>query len=236
MILWWDMPGFSDKALISEIFSSLQGEGPLAGERHLFIRFAGCDVGCSYCDEHEKKGHEMSLESVLEKIEEIEKKEGPHSFVSLTGGEPLLQKDFLALFLPEIRHRSLRVLLETNGVRWCELREVIADCDIISMDIKLPSVGGHQDFLEEHQKFLTIASAKKVYIKIIVSADLNLFEFGQHIAMISRIAPEAPIFIQSAQPEEETMNIFLSELIQWTRTKLRDVRLGIQLHKMFNMP
>ena len=91
------MRDFSDpvRAAISEIFSSLQGEGLHMGERHLFVRFSGCDVNCCYCDEHSGRGADMTVRESLAAVETLEAGSGPNSFVSLTGGEPLQQPYFL---------------------------------------------------------------------------------------------------------------------------------------------
>ena len=63
-------------ARVTEIFSSLQGEGPLMGERHLFIRFEACHMACAYCDESGKKGHDMTLSRILLDIKRLEKSNG----------------------------------------------------------------------------------------------------------------------------------------------------------------
>ena len=226
----------SPNALLSEVFSSLQGEGPLMGERHLFIRFSGCDIDCSYCDEDLKLGRKMALDEVLAQVDQLEKDAGPHSFVCLTGGEPLRQLDFLKSLLPELRLRGFKILLETSGVRKNELEEILEQCDAIAMDLKLSSVGGHQDFLEEHAKFLKIASSKETYIKIIISMKVNFTEFERHIRMLEVTAPDAPVFIQPVWEARDRLTDLLNALSQIARERLSDVRLGIQLHKMLGMP
>lgn len=231
------MPDFfsGEKALISEIFSSLQGEGARMGERHLFVRFTGCGVGCVYCDENKKSGREMPLADVLEKIDRTEKCEGPHSCVSLTGGEPLRQVLFLKKLNPAVRSRGLKVLLETNGVLWKEFREIAGSCDVVSMDVKLPSVGHHQDFFEEHRKFLEAARGNELYVKVVVSKGADLAEFDRAVEMIAQTAPDAPVFIQPVWAERTEFQDALAEMLRKARQKLRDVRLGIQVHKMLNL-
>lgn len=205
------------------------------GERHLFIRFAGCDVGCVYCDERAELGRSMSPAGVLGEVERLERSQGPHTFVSLTGGEPLLQTPFLTRMLPEFRSRNLRILLETNGVRWKELEGLVGFCDAISMDLKLASVGHHKDFLEEHRKFLTIARGNAPSVKIIVSKELDPDEFERHVRMIAETAPDAPVFIQPVWQERMAITELLAKLVSSAQGRLRDVRLGIQLHKMLNI-
>lgn len=229
------------RARVTEIFSSLQGEGPRVGERHIFIRFEACHITCAYCDERKKTGREISMDTVLRRVDQLEKRNGPHAFVSLTGGEPLLvATDFLKPLCRALRKRKLRVLLETNGILWKQLSKVLPDCDIIAMDLKLPSVTRENDFLEEHRRFLRIASKKETYIKIVVSEKVDLAEFEKHLRMIAREAPRTPVFLQpvsrehSASPSPALMRL-LDRLQRTGAKRLPNVRIGIRLHKILNI-
>ncbi|HHQ45091.1 MAG TPA: 7-carboxy-7-deazaguanine synthase QueE, partial [Candidatus Altiarchaeales archaeon] len=73
-----------------EIFSSIQGEGKFMGIPQVFIRLAGCNLSCSWCDTPQSKGggKEMSVETVVSEVELLGIKS-----VCITGGEPLLQVD-----------------------------------------------------------------------------------------------------------------------------------------------
>lgn len=227
-------------ARITEIFSSFQGEGPLTGERHLFIRFESCHMACVYCDESGKKGRPMSLQQVLRKVKELEKKHGPHSCVSLTGGEPLLYPDFLRKLCPALKKMKLRVLLETSGVLWRNLSKVLPCCDIISMDLKLSSVTGQNGFLKEHEAFLKIAKRKGLYIKIVVSNDLDRREYDAHVRMVAKETPWAPVFLQAAArgrrvcPDKRLWRL-MEDLRRRGAGRLPGLRIGIQLHKLLNI-
>ena len=107
-------------AFIKEIFQSIQGEALYIGEKQIFIRFCGCNLSCKYCDTDFKKDEEVkifgldkqlsnpvSAEKLLEIIKNYDAKT-----ISLTGGEPLLQTDFLREFLPLT---NKKIYLETNG-------------------------------------------------------------------------------------------------------------------------
>ena len=109
-------PPSASQSRISEIFSSLQGEGTHLGERHLFIRFEECHIHCGYCDELDKPAVAMTLDEVLAEVRQLEKEEGPHAFVSLTGGEPLLYLSFLKPLLMRLKAELFSTYLETNGV------------------------------------------------------------------------------------------------------------------------
>jgi organic radical activating enzyme len=233
-------PLSSERAGITEIFSSLQGEGPRMGERHIFIRFEACHMACAYCDEAGKKAREMSLAGVLKEVTRLEKKSGPHACVSLTGGEPLLYADFLKILCPALKKRKFRILLETSGVLWRQLLKVIEACDVIAMDLKLPSVTRQKGFLEDHRKFLKIAKKKEIYIKVVISKDVNRREYEKHLRMAAQAAPRAPVFLQpvscgkKVSPDPALMRL-LDQLQRTGAKRLFDVRVGIQLHKLLNV-
>ena len=95
---------------INEIFKSIQGEGSLAGSPATFIRFAGCNLKCPFCDtQHEKVNIVADEQDILREI-------AGSAMVVLTGGEPTIQSDFLELmqFLTG-RTRGITIAVETNG-------------------------------------------------------------------------------------------------------------------------
>jgi organic radical activating enzyme len=229
-----------ERARITEIFSSLQGEGPRMGERHIFIRFEACHMVCVYCDETGKKAREMSVAGVLKEVAKLEKKTGPHACVSLTGGEPLLYTDFLRILCPALKKEKWRILLETSGVLWRQLSEVIGVCDVIAMDLKLPSVTRQKCFLGEHRKFLALAKKKEIYVKVVISKDVDLREYEKHLRMVAQVAPRAPVFLQpmsrgkGVYPDPVLMRL-LDKLQRTGAKRLSDVRVGIQLQKLMHI-
>ena len=125
------------KTHINEVFSSIQGEGILIGRRQVFIRFSGCNLDCNYCDTSKSRDPEFGdLVSIEELHQEIDQLITPdfHS-ISFTGGEPLLNADFIKIFLQEYKFKSL---LETNGSLPDELAKIAGFLDYVSLDIKLP--------------------------------------------------------------------------------------------------
>ncbi|NQU18322.1 MAG: 7-carboxy-7-deazaguanine synthase QueE, partial [Candidatus Saganbacteria bacterium] len=161
------------KANLFEIFSSVQGEGLYLGERHLFIRFAGCNLACQYCDtplsrqicaecrveqtpggaDFKKIKNPLNSAGLLEIVSSLNKTKNLHSAITLTGGEPLLQIDFLLKFLAEFKKQGeSRVYLETNGTLPKHMDEAINYVDVVSMDIKLPSVTGQSAYFKEHHE------------------------------------------------------------------------------------
>ena len=175
---------------VSEIFSSLQGEGTHLGERHLFVRFESCNIHCEYCDELGKPGYDFDLDSIVESLKKLDQESGSHSYVSLTGGEPLLYVSFLKPLIPRLKEIGLKIYLETNGILWKALEQVIALTDVVAMDVKPASVTKEKSFLEEHESFLKIARQKETFIKMVCSKEIDLNEFRELCTMIGRVSRE----------------------------------------------
>lgn len=95
---------------INDIFYSLQGEGHNTGRAAMFIRFAGCNLRCSFCDTEFDTYREMSDEQILAAISQY-----PARFVVLTGGEPTLQVD--EAFVELLHQHGYEVAMESNGTR-----------------------------------------------------------------------------------------------------------------------
>ena len=95
---------------INDIFYSLQGEGHNTGRAAVFVRFAGCNLRCSFCDTEFDTYREMSDGQILEAISQY-----PARFVVLTGGEPTLQVD--EAFVELLHQHGYEVAMESNGTR-----------------------------------------------------------------------------------------------------------------------
>ncbi|MFZ5802570.1 MAG: 7-carboxy-7-deazaguanine synthase QueE [Candidatus Omnitrophota bacterium] len=228
------------RAPVSEIFSSIQGEGIHAGERHLFVRFVGCNLECSYCDERGKKGVSLAVEDVLAEVERLEKASGPHSFVSLTGGEPLIQASFLSGLLPRLRDAGFRNYLETNGTFWREIARIGPWCDCIAMDLKPASVTHTQDCAQDHFQFLAEAKGRDLFVKMAVSEEIDMTEFENLIKMMAHVVREAPLVLMPvtapgrAAPPRKTWDL-LYRLQGIALRTLPDVRILPRLHELFHL-
>lgn len=196
-------PPTASQSRITEIFSSLQGEGTHVGERHLFIRFEECHMHCGYCDELNKIGTERTLDDVMTTLRQLEMENGPHSFVSLTGGEPLLYLAFIKPLMQQLKKEGFRIYLETSGVLWKALEEVIRWCDCIAMDLKPGSVTHEKNFYAAHRRFLKIAKAKETFLKIVLSKEIDLQEFDSLIQIVKEEAAELPVILQPISTEIE---------------------------------
>ncbi|HUH78568.1 MAG TPA: radical SAM protein [Methanoregula sp.] len=124
---------------VTEIFFSLQGEGRNQGKPCLFIRLAGCNLRCRWCDTAYSRegGREMTEDAVLEEV----RRRSPR-LICITGGEPLLQAGELETLLPAIARRGIAVDIETNGtIGFAGLQPYASVC----MDVKCPSSGEESD-------------------------------------------------------------------------------------------
>lgn len=240
-----------EKNLI-EIFSSVQGEGKYVGCRQLFVRFEGCNLDCGYCDTENKPGahkhcciesvpgthtfdyveNPLTVDFVAEKIQSF-LDAVPHQAVSLTGGEPLLHGDFIKELASRV---DAKFLLETNGTLYKELEKVIDSVDIISMDIKLPSVTG-KELWEDHEKFLQIAKRKDVYVKLVISAETTDSEINHSIDLISSVDSGILLILQPVTPMKNCKGVGPERMLQCQQMALRkltDVRIIPQTHRMMD--
>lgn len=179
---------------INEIFSSIQGEGVYFGQKQVFLRFSGCNLSCGYCDTEFESFQEYDTDSVLRKIQSY----GPDfSCVSFTGGEPLLQKDFLKESLTLVKEKGYQTYLETNGTIPAALNEVIGLVDIVAMDIKLPSSSGvSDDYWRRHYDFLNIAQAKDVFVKVVVGVNTSCGDFITMLDLLQSLDYSGALVIQ----------------------------------------
>jgi len=215
---------------VKEIFTSVQGEGNYVGYKQLFIRLCGCNLHCSYCDtDFEVNGaKEYSTEELLKICAD---NSDCHS-VSITGGEPLLHTDFIK----EIGEKcNLPLYLETNGVLYENLKEVIDYITYVAADIKLPSAAGLSPMWEEHEKFLEIASEKEVFAKVVFDENITDFEIHKITHLCKKFDIELIL-----QPKMSGNNLNLSpEFMRKTLDKCLKIhtktRLIPQVHKFLNI-
>ena len=149
---------------VAEKFVSINGEGRKAGQLAVFIRFLGCNLSCSYCDTawaREKKAacERMTEGEILKYIRETGVKN-----VTLTGGEPLLQKDIMILLELLAKEEGLLVEIETNGS--ISLKEISKwkNRPSFTMDYKLPGSGMEQEMKAENAACLSEQDTVKFVI------------------------------------------------------------------------
>ena len=233
-----------DSGFLYEIFESIQGEGIYCGYRHIFVRFAGCNLECGYCDTPAAKEEKPSI-CLLESgqsidnpvsVEQIVEKCREHSrrAVSITGGEPLMQVAFLTSLMSALKDAGFTNHLETNGTLYRELSKVMRWTDVIAMDMKLPSTNG-QAFWAEHAKFLRIASGTNVFVKAIVSADTTDQEILSCCEIIAPIDRHITLVIQPVTGPNTAPATRLMRLQDVASAHLTDVRVIPQCHNILGL-
>lgn len=239
-------------AFVSEIFSSVQGEGVYAGCRQVFIRLAGCNLRCAYCDTPlppdpgqcrvELSPGRRDFAQLNNPLTEEQAAETAHSFdlslhhsVSLTGGEPLLHPHFLEKLAPLLQGTRRGIYLETNGTLTEGLARIIGLVDIIAMDIKLPSVTGLSPMWKEHGRFLEVARWKETFVKIVVGGNTTKEEIEKAVLLVRSAAKDIPLVLQPVTPAGDVEGILPERLHDFQKLamqELADVRVIPQTHKI----
>ncbi len=199
---------------ISEIFFSIQGEGVLIGTPTTFVRTVGCNLDCTWCDTRYARegGRDMTAEEVSAAVDKF-----GAPFVSLTGGEPLIQSDIYPL-VGMLLDDGYHITIETNGSLPLD-RLPSSEEIMISMDIKCPSSGmsGHNryenlDFLSPRDQLKFVIADRVDYLfakKVLVEHDVN-----------------APVIMTPAGGTD------LLPLAEWVLADKLWVRVLPQLHKI----
>jgi len=228
------------KAKIYEIFSSLQGEGKYTGVKQVFVRFAGCNLDCAFCDTPAARGGgagevaEYGIDEVLAHIRPLWK--GCHS-VSLTGGEPLLHKDFIVSLLPFLKKENMLSYLETNGTLPQALEEVILGIDFVSMDMKLPTSTGMHAFWKEHKEFIQIGTQKEIQVKVIVTAKTSEEDIRKAADIVASVDNSITFVLQpnSLAIEVDKVDLKCRRFKEICTTILDDVRIMPQMHRIWGI-
>ena len=229
------------KAEITEIFSSVQGEGIFIGARQIFVRFKRCNMACEFCDTpNDIAVKEYSCTSLMNEIKTIDGSNGPHHSISLTGGEPLLYAEFLKSFLPLLKKAGFKAYLETNGTLPGELKGVIDFIDIVAMDFKFPSSTGSRAYWDEHLKFLKIAARKKVFVKSVVTTDTKKEDIIEAVRLIRTVNKKIPFIMQPATPvksfdKKPGENRLLEFLDIALKNEVENSRVIPQMHKILGV-
>lgn len=200
---------------VSEIFISIQGEGTYVGIPCSFVRLAGCDLDCRWCDTRYAKsgGRDMSMDAILKEVESL-----GGNLVEVTGGEPLIQAGSLDL-LSALCDRGYEVLLETGGHR--DISNI--DRRVIKiLDLKTPSSGELERNRYENIDLLQARDEVKFVIADQVDYDwakAKVVEYGlpgRCKVLFSPVHPELPSRI----------------LAEWIVRDRLPVRFQVQLHKV----
>ncbi len=208
---------------VVEKFISINGESRRAGELAVFIRFRGCNLRCNYCDtlwacDDTAECEYMSAEEIYDYIKATGIKN-----VTLTGGEPMLQKDIDKLLIILGEDKELRVEIETNGA--VPLKEYYASVpDNISFTVDYKCPGSGMERTMKLQNFESIRSTDTV--KFVV-ADRNDLDSMLKVIDEYNLTEKCMVYVSAVFGRIEP-----EEIVEFmTEHKLNDVRLQLQMHK-----
>ena len=203
---------------IAELFASIQGESTYAGRPCFFIRLSGCPYRCIYCDTLFAQDFEYGREMEISEVVECAEKSGL-KLVEVTGGEPLAQKNAVAL-INSLLAGGFEVMLETNG--GFRIQEVPAVVKRI-LDCKLPSSGmADRNFYENYQ-YLTSHDE----VKFVVGSRED-YEFALDIVRKYSLAEKTPNLLVS--PVWGTVEF--ARIVEWILADNAPFRFQLQMHKI----
>ena len=200
---------------VSEVFLSIQGEGSRAGLPCAFVRLAGCNLRCAWCDTPYawEGGESLSVDDVLGKVASL-----GCPRVEVTGGEPLAQPGAAEL-LRRLCDAGCETLLETNGSR---------DIGVVDprvariVDFKCPSSGQAHANRWENVELLTDRDEVKL-----VLADRADYEFAHAMMVEHELRERCGVILSPVHGRLDP-----ADLAKWVLADGLDVRLGLQLHKI----
>jgi len=196
---------------ITEIFPSIAGEGLRSGEPTIFIRLAGCNLRCAFCDTkyswQEGKGY--SEKKIVEAVSRIQRR-FPADWVCLTGGEPLLQD--VEPLVKKLKKEGFKIHIETNGTVHRPFR-----VDWLTLSPKPGTYGFAPEF-----------TAKANEVKLVVSKELTL-EVIQNLR--EKFPVQTPILLQPQSNTKWSTDLGLKLLKNAMKAGLKNIRFSVQLHK-----
>ena len=298
---------------VAEVFRSWQGEGLLLGRRMVFVRLAGCRVGCRYCDTAwafdvpasvavpraaapgahgtsetgmkapatsapgteapatsapardapeasaleasapvagtaaARVANPLDVAAVLALVAAADPQPAPGgpAPVTITGGEPCEQPDFVAALLAELaRGRpgapAREVMLETSGLHREALARLAPRCRWIAADLKLPSATGLPDVLARHEEVLAagVLPPERTFFKLVADGDTTDAEVAAAAALLARHLPRVPVFLQPVTPLGGSPPLPRARLDALADVLLAaglDVRVVPQVHKVLGV-
>ena len=218
-----------------ELYKSVQGESSFAGLPCIFVRLAGCNLRCAWCDSEYtfSGGKPFTAAAILEQIEAL----APCRLIEFTGGEPMLQARELLPLMQTLLDSGYELMIETSGER--PLADVPKAVHKI-VDVKCPGAGAAANsFRLENLDTLTSADEVKF-----VLTDRRDYEFARDFIRAHALESKAggillsPAFTKTPSPLRTADNIALDprDLVDWMLADGLPARLSLQIHKFIWEP
>jgi 7-carboxy-7-deazaguanine synthase len=212
-----------------ELYKSIQGESSFAGLPCIFVRLAGCNLRCSWCDSEYtfKGGYQRSIEEIEATVEQFERV----NLVEFTGGEPMLQERELVPLMERLLQKGYTLMIETSGER--PLANVPMAVHKI-VDVKCPGSGEGGSFHLPNLDVLT----RNDEVKFVIASRED-YEFARRFlrehSLEGRIGEIllSPAFSKAPSPRRSTENALLDprSLVEWMLEDGLQARLSLQIHK-----
>ncbi|MFC4321528.1 7-carboxy-7-deazaguanine synthase QueE [Litchfieldia salsa] len=230
------------KVPVMEVFGpTIQGEGMVIGQKTMFVRTAGCDYSCSWCDSSftwDGTGIDLIKQMDAEEIwaELVSHGGEGFSFVTISGGNPALLKN-LSYLINLLKEKKIKIGLETQGSKW---QDWFLNIDELTISPKPPSSGMETDFNALDMilgKMKATDNRNQTSLKVVVFND----EDYNYAKMVHLRYPEIPFFLQVGNEDNKTTDdqMLINELLkkyEWLINKvmaddeLKDVKVLPQLH------
>jgi 7-carboxy-7-deazaguanine synthase len=218
---------------IIEIYKSLQGESSFAGLPCVFVRLAGCNLRCRWCDSEYsfKGGVKMSNQEIADEVQRLMPPLERGGLVEITGGEPLLQERELIPLMRQLVESGYTLLLETSGERPLQ-RVPPAVFKIV--DVKCPDSGEGESFRLENLGSIS----QRDELKFVIASRAD-YEFARAFTLFHELCRKAgnvifsPAFRKQASGSRDAANCLVDprDLAEWILEDGLRVRLGLQIHK-----
>ncbi|GAE02103.1 radical SAM domain-containing protein [Clostridium botulinum B str. Osaka05] len=212
---------------VVERFVSINGEGRRSGQLAIFIRFAGCNLNCSYCDTLWANEKDVSYELISSKDIYDYIKSQKIKNVTITGGEPLMQKGIVELLKLLSKDKELYVEIETNGSVLLDEFLDIENSPSFTMDYKLPSSNMENKMALDNFRYLTNKDTVKF-----VSGSIEDLEKVKEIIKKYNLVNTTNVYISPVFGK-----INLDTIVEFMKNnKMNGVNLQLQLHKIIWNP
>jgi 7-carboxy-7-deazaguanine synthase len=218
-----------------ELYKSVQGESSFSGLPCIFVRLAGCNLRCAWCDSEYTftGGKPYTADEIIAQIEAL----SPCRLIEFTGGEPMLQAKELLPLMERLLTQNYTLMIETSGER--PLADVPNAVHKI-VDVKCPGAGAAANtFRMENLAALT----KNDEVKFVITnrEDYDFARTFIHEHALDKIAGGillSPAFLQTPSPQRTADNMALDprKLVEWMLADGLPARLSLQIHKFIWEP
>jgi 7-carboxy-7-deazaguanine synthase len=224
--------------------------------RQIFLRFGGCNLACIYCDtpqarrpaatcrvetvggtgEYEYVPNTLAVEDVVRMVKNL-RLPGHHS-IAVTGGEPLVQADFLRDLLPALTADGHRVYLETNSTMPEELEGLTEHLEYVAADIKLSTSTGEPERFEVNLEFLKRCEVPYLFVKLVVTHETDIEELVTAVKLVRDSGRKPVVVIQPATGRRGEVEVGGAVLLDMQKRALEvcgDVRVIPRVHQFLKL-